>query len=354
MKLLFLTQVLDSGDAVLGFVSRWVAGMAAHCEAVRVIALEVGDVSDLPDNVDHRVVGRRGRVGRFFKYKRFLEEALGRDGYDAVLAHMVPRYALVAEGPCLRHRARLYLWYTHKGVDARLRRAVPRVRKAFTASDESLRIDAPNKVVTGHGIDLAHFDTRGQAPAVPPRILSVGRLTPAKDPLTIVAAVSILVSRGYDLHLDLVGGGLAAGDDAYGRSVVEQIELGGLSDRVHLHGAVPYRDVPAPFRACTVLVNASLTGSVDKVVLEAMASGRPVLTCNESFPPIFAELGERAELLAFERGNAAELADKLQAHLDMGPAERDAMGADLREIVARDHEVDALMARLVAEMDEAR
>ena len=42
MKLLFLTQVLDSGDAVLGFTTRWVRGLAAAAEQVRVIALAVG------------------------------------------------------------------------------------------------------------------------------------------------------------------------------------------------------------------------------------------------------------------------------------------------------------------------
>ena len=38
----------DRRDAVLGFVSRWVRGLAANVEALRVIALEVGDTSDLP------------------------------------------------------------------------------------------------------------------------------------------------------------------------------------------------------------------------------------------------------------------------------------------------------------------
>ena len=33
--LLFLTQVLDRDDAVLGFVSRWVAGLAEQVEVLR-------------------------------------------------------------------------------------------------------------------------------------------------------------------------------------------------------------------------------------------------------------------------------------------------------------------------------
>ena len=88
MRLLLLTQTLDRQDAVLGFVSRWVQGLAAVCERVRVVALEVGDTSDLPDNVDWREVGRQGRVRRYLRYRRYLSEALRRDGFEAVLAHM--------------------------------------------------------------------------------------------------------------------------------------------------------------------------------------------------------------------------------------------------------------------------
>jgi glycosyltransferase involved in cell wall biosynthesis len=112
------------------------------------------------------------------------------------------------------------------------------------------------------------------SPARPIRLLEVGRLTPAKDPLTVLAALAILVSRGFDVHLDLVGAGLVASDDAYGRRVQEQIEVGGLQERVVLHGAVPYREIPPLYRRCTLLVSASRTGSIDKVVLERWPRGR--------------------------------------------------------------------------------
>jgi glycosyltransferase involved in cell wall biosynthesis len=116
---------------------------------------------------------------------------------------------------------------------------------------------------------------------------------------------------------------------------------------------VPYREVPAYYRRATLVVNTSLTGSLDKVVLEAMAMGRPVVTCNEAVLPLFAELGPDAELLGFEPGNAAQLAERIEALLALTQAERDALGARLRAIAARDHEVDALMRRLVAEMGGA-
>lgn len=350
MKLLFLTQVIDGEGAVLGFVPRWIEGLARHCERVRVVALEAGDVSSLPSNVDVRVVGRKGAIGRWFRYRRILSEALRDEGFDTLLAHMVPRYALVAAGPARRAGARLFLWYTHAAVDARLVRAVRVVEKVFTASSESLRVDTRKRVVTGHGIDLDHLDHRGEAPAQPTRLLAVGRLTPAKDPLTVLAAVSILVARGADLHLDLVGGGLTVQDSGYMRSVREQIEVGGLAQRVVLGGSVPYRDVPRYYARASLVINASLTGSLDKVVLEAMAASRPVISCNDAVPPLFSELGPVAETLHFLPGNAEGLAQRIETVLSWPQRERDALGQKLRAIVARDHEVEALMRRLFVEM----
>jgi glycosyltransferase involved in cell wall biosynthesis len=350
VRLVLVTQVLDGQDAVLGFVVRWVQGLARHCERVRVIALEVGDVSDLPQNVDVRTIGRKGRVRRYFRYRRALREAFGRDGFGALLTHMVPRYSTLAGGIAKSFGVRHCLWYTHKGVDERLKRAVDVVDKVFTASPESMRVETPKKHVTGHGIDLAHFDLAEVPPADPPRLLSVGRLTRAKDPLTAIEALRLLVDRGHDLHLDWIGGVLAPGDAEHLAVVQTRIRELDLRARVRLHGAQPYREMPRIYAKATALVSTSLTGSVDKVVLEAMAARRTVITCNESFPPILAELGTIAETLAFPPGDPEALAQRVETLLALSPAEREALGERLRGIVARDHEVDRLMGRLVYEM----
>lgn len=350
MKLLFLTQVLDADDAILGFVPRWIEGLARRCERVRVLALQVGNVAGLPANVDVQEIGRKGWIGRYLRNRRYLREALLEEGFDVVFAHMVPRYTLLSTGLARRAGAREFLWYTHGAVDRRLLRAVKAVELVFTASEESLRIDTPKKVVTGHGIDLVHFSSRGVEPVRPIRLLEVGRLTPAKDPLTVIAAVGILVSRGFDVHLDLVGGGLVASDDAYARRVAEQIDVGGLRERVVLHGAVPYREIVPYYQRSTLVLSASRTGSIDKVVLEAMACARPVVTCNDSFPRLFRELGADGEKLLFEPGSASSLADRIEGILRLRQPERAALGERLRALVARDHEVDALMGRLVDHM----
>jgi glycosyltransferase involved in cell wall biosynthesis len=115
---------------------------------------------------------------------------------------------------------------------------------------------------------------------------------------------------------------------------------------------VPYRRVPELYRDAALFVSASRTGSVDKVVLEAMASARPVLTCNPACAALWRGLGRAGEELCFPSGDAPALARRAAALLDQDRERSALLGRELRSIVARDHEVDALMARLVRSMEE--
>jgi glycosyltransferase involved in cell wall biosynthesis len=283
-----------------------------------------------------------------------LREALVKDGFDAVLAHMVPRYALLAERRARACGAGLFLWYTHAGVDQRLRKAVTIVDKVFTASAESLRVETPARVITGHGIDLEHFPLASVQERVPLRLLSVGRLTPAKDPLTVLAALAVLRRAGVPATLQWIGGTMTAADRSYEDAVRARTREWSLEGCVEWCGAMPWRTIPAHYRQADLLVNASHTGSVDKVVLEAMASGTPVLSCNESIPRVLETLGTAREGLLFAPRDADDLALKARELLEMSQPARARLGGELRAIVARDHEVGALMRRLVAEMRQGR
>jgi len=350
VKLLFITQVYDPQDAVLGFVAGWIRELAARCDTVQVICLEAGDLSQRPANVQVRVLGRHGYVRRWWRWRRYMIEAFAA-GCTHVLAHMVPRYATWAVRPARKARAKVCLWYTHAGVDQRLVEACAKVDLVFTASHESLRVATPNKVVTGHGIDTQHFRATHAPAQAPRRILSVGRLTRSKDPLVIVDALALLVQAGVPVHLDLVGAGLVEADAAYRELVLQRIAHHQLEEHVTLHGSIPWLQVPAYFERASVVINASHTGSIDKVVLEAMAMQRPVVSCNEAVPPLLHALGARAASLAFAPGDAASLAQQIQVLLRMPEAEYASLGWDLRTIVERDHEVGALMQRLVQRME---
>ncbi len=352
MKLVFVTQVYDVDDNVLGFVPRWVEGLAKNVERLKVLALEVGHKGSLPPNVEVREIGRKGRLRRWLRYRNYLRQAFGEQGYTALLAHMVPRYASLADGLVRRHGGRNYLWYTHKGVDQRLERAAEVVDKIFTASEVSLRLPTEKKVVTGHGIDLQHFPWVAAREAEGgPRLLCVGRLTPAKDPLTALRAMALLQQRGLHCTMEWIGDGLVKADVNFSRQVLHEAEMLGVALHVDWAGMVPYRRIPARYAHADLLLSTSRTGSVDKVVLEAMATGLPVVASGEAYPPLWNRLdAETAAKMTFPGGQAEALADRIEAWWATSAAERSAVGQSLRAIVEADHEVERLMGRLVGEM----
>jgi len=100
-------------------------------------------------------------------------------------------------------------------------------------------------------------------------------------------------------------------DDEYFNSLKKLVQENGLGDRIFFYGARPYTEIPEIYNDHDLFISMSSTGSIDKSVLEAMASGLTVLTANEAFQSIlpgnyFLEkrspefLAERIKVLADE------------------------------------------------------
>ena len=346
MHLVVLTQVLDRDDAVLGFFHGWCETFAEHVTRLTVVAQRVGDVQ-LPDNVDVRSLGKERGGGRVAMARRLGATLLSLRGErrpDAVWVHMVPRLALYAAPALLPRRVPMYLWYTHKAVDGSLRLAVPLVRKVFTASEESFRLPSgrAKRVVTGHGIDCARF-----APGAASRdidVLSVGRIAPSKGQAELLDALARLPA----CPRTVIAGDILLASDAGYRDAL-RARAAGMGGRVELAGAVPWLEVAGLMQRARVMVNASRTGSIDKVVLEAMACGALPLTCNEAFVPLLGpELSAR---LTFRLGNPADLAAGVQRLLALPPGEAAALGVRLRALVVEGHDLRRLVPRMVAIMD---
>jgi len=347
MHLVILTQVLDSQDAVLGFFHGWCEEFARHVDRLTVFAQRVGVVS-LPGHVEVVSLGKDEGGGHFTMLRRLvggLTSLRGNRRPDAVWAHMVPKFVLYAAPVVVPRGIPVYLWYTHKGVDRNLRLAVPLVRKVFTASEESFRLKARHgvRVVTGHGIDCGHFQA-GPWPR-PVDVLTVGRLAPSKGQDELLAALELLP---HCPRTEIAGDILLPGDASF-RARLHSTADRLFPDRVSFLGGVPWPAVADVMRRAKVMVNASRTGSVDKVVLEAMACGTLPLTCNESFAPL---LGPAlAKQLMFRQDDPADLAAGLNRLLSLSDADAAGLGRELRALVVRDHDLSRLVPRMVSEME---
>lgn len=108
-------------------------------------------------------------------------------------------------------------------------------------------------------------------------ILYVGAIEPRKNLSRLVDAFAAARARGVPHHLVCVG--------PYGwssRGLAGRIERLGLNEVVHFTGYVPFEDLPGIYNLAEFFVFPSLYEGFGLPVVEAMASGLPVITSNTS------------------------------------------------------------------------
>lgn len=180
---------------------------------------------------------------------------------------------------------------------------------------ETLRLD-PQKLHVAHNpipIDeiiaqaAESVDDRPDlARRAPIRVVSVGRLHPQKDYLTLFDAFEQLLERGLDADL------LILGEGPHREEHEARANTGLLKGRVLLPGFV---DNPHRFVARSdVFVMSSAWEGFGNVLVESMAAGTPVVSTDcESGPAEILEGGEHGPLVPV--GDAKSLADAIEATL---------------------------------------
>jgi phosphatidyl-myo-inositol alpha-mannosyltransferase len=125
----------------------------------------------------------------------------------------------------------------------------------------------PNGVDTGLYRPLAPGEER---PPGPPRILFVGRFDPRNGLDTMLEATRILQDQGRDFVLQVVG------DGPMRRVYHHQAKSLGVWDRVEWLGLLD-KERPRLYREATVFASPCVLASFGVVLLEALASGTPIV-----------------------------------------------------------------------------
>ena len=106
---------------------------------------------------------------------------------------------------------------------------------------------------------------------------------------------------------------------------------------------MPFNKILNEYQKSDIFLNMSNTGSLDKVVLEAMACERLVITSNPAYKPV---LKKYASLLTCKR-DASDLREKISALMKLEDKEKVKLGKYLRKIVINAHNIDRLFDRIV-------
>ena len=190
----------------------------------------------------------------------------------------------------------------HK-VLAPLRRVVLRHARAVIANSEGLgklseAADSYPVRVIPNGVDTEFFrpgSARSPSSAANDalRVLFVGRFQEQKNLEVLLQQLARFPSGSFELHL--VGNGPL---ETRLRALADQLEIGEL---ITWHGWLPRLALPKVYQSADCLVNPSLYEGMPNVVLEAMASGLPVIASNISGHEALALNGETGIIFDVEQ-----------------------------------------------------
>ena len=343
MRLVFVTQTIDADDPNLAVAVDWVRALAERCEEVRVIADRVR-AHDLPSNVTFQTFAARSRLERGARFERAVAEALSEPRPQALIAHMVALFLVLAAPIARARRVPLLLWYAHWRVSPTARLADLLCAAAMSVDRDSYPIRSAKLHEIGHGIDLSRFVPRsGHAPdGSTLRLLALGRTAPWKGYSTLLDGFEEALGSGLDATLEIRGPSTKAEEQAHRAELAARIagsEV--LSTHVELAEAVPRDRVPGLLAGSDALVTAADSGhatqTLDKVVYEASACEVPVIASN---PALAGFLGGLPLRLDFRPGDEHDLARALVEFGAAAPAVREEVGVELRRRVEAGHSVD--------------
>lgn len=340
MRLAIFTQVADPNDPNLGVFFRWFTLLSTHFRKTTIVALSAGNIGEAPGNISFFSAGKERGRGRILRRLLFLVHSL-RAVFrsDVIFVHMIPEYVLAVGWIAKLLGKRVYLWYAHGAVTWKLKLAHSIVDGVISSSPQGFRLPSKKATFVGQGIDTDLFRPGERKSSDSLRLITVGRISPAKGIHNMLLALGVLKERGTAFHFSVVGAPITKKDYAYEKALKESVREYSLSDSISFLGPVAPRNVARLLLEHDLFLNLSATGSLDKAVLEAMSAGLSVITANPAYRSL---LPERYFL---DRPSPKLLAERIEAlRGEPHPVNH------LREIVLRGHNLETTIEKIAARL----
>lgn len=261
-----------------------------------------------------------------FRAGRYLRRLLARNRYDLCHAFFGIPCGFVARRTGLPYLVSLRgsdvpfynprFYWPDRLLFRRLSRGIWREAAAVVANSAGLRRlaletapDQPIEVIP-NGIDTGTFhpgDAPGREGGAALRVLSVGRLIPRKRMDTLIRAAALLPPGSVELTI--------AGDGPERGALERLVAELGLRDRVRLTGRLEHDRLPALYREHDLFAMVSLNEGMSNTVLEALASGLPVVLSDTGGTAELLEHGENGLLLE-QRADAESVAAALRVYTE--------------------------------------
>lgn len=197
----------------------------------------------------------------------------------------------------------------------------------------------PRIKVVHCGIEPQHFESAMPLPVTRPvTMVNIGRFSEQKGQLLLVEAMAEVVRRGVDARLVLVG------DGELRRPIERAISLAGLGTRITLTGWQDEAGVRRALENAHALVLPSFAEGLPMVVMEAMASARPVIATWIAGVPELVQDGRTGWMVP--AGDVGALVDAITDLATAGDDKLRRMGTTGRARVLMRHNIDVEAGKL--------
>jgi glycosyltransferase involved in cell wall biosynthesis len=198
------------------------------------------------------------------------------------------------------------------------------------------------RTTTIEASDIASRDDTCGGPAI--RLLTVSRIDPRKGLRILPETLRLLVDRGLDVTIDIVGPAVGAPGEAERIQIEADASALGVSGRLRFVGAIPLRRLLPIYGNYDVFVLPTLPGEgIPRVLLEAMTGGLPVVTTRVAGIPGLVTDGVNGLLI--DEPTAPALADAVARIISDAPLRRRLIAKGYES--ARAHTLEAQAAGMM-------
>lgn len=343
MKILVITQKIDKKDTVLGFFHRWVEELARRCDFVTVICLYKGECA-FSENVKVLSLGKENgesKIKYAFKFLAYIVREI--KNYDSVFVHMNEEYVLLGGLIWRVFGKRSIMWRNHPKGTFLTNIAVFLANKVFCTSPSSYTAKFKKTKIMPAGIDISLYENVNTN-FVKNSILFFGRLSPIKNVHIFIETLLLLEKEGLNFHADIIG---SAGNKlereyetsikAQGKSLVDKGKLAFVS-------GVRHNETGGLYSKYDLYINLTPDGSLDKTMLEASASGTPILVYNSAFK------GKIDDLCQLRSLDSKDIAIGIKEIFSITNEKRTTISKELKNFVKNEHSLESLANVLTTEL----
>jgi glycosyltransferase involved in cell wall biosynthesis len=349
MNLLLFNLAVDAEHVTLAFSIKWIELLARRFDNIDVVTMYAGRYS-LPPNVTVWSVGRELGYPKWLRVLRFywvVIRIIRQRRVDIAFTHMIHAFAVLFWPVARLTGIRNLLWYAHGAMPLGVRLAHWAADRVVSSTPEGFRLSSNKVSFIGQGIDMAEFKPGARQRGEYFRVVSVARLSAVKGIDILVDTLDRWCPQGYvGWHLLVVGAATSPEEKEYAEALQQRAStvIGG---NIEWLGRLDSPDIARLLQSSDVFVNLSATGSLDKAIVEAMATGCPILSSNEAFRSIIAGCG--LDMCIVPR-SAEGLRDGLNRLAALDDIALLALSSRLAELAHRDHSLTGFIDRLQGEL----